>query len=276
MGAVKRTPWTAPSLLVLALFVAVAVADATSSALAQSPMPPNVLIIVTDDQRGGLNVMGETRRWFAEGGTRYPAAFATTPLCCPSRASILTGRYAHNHGVRRNGPASSDNLDQRTTLAYYLDQAGYRTGLFGKFLNGWDVTQAPPHFDEWALMLYAYYGGQWNVNGTVQTIDDYSTTYIADKAEAFLRAGEQDPNQPWFLYVATTAPKPPYTPGPRYADHPVSQWAGNPRCSNRTGQTNRCSCRERATASATALRPAPALTERFNQWTISSIASSPP
>ncbi|MYS16759.1 sulfatase-like hydrolase/transferase, partial [Streptomyces sp. SID4982] len=65
---------------------------------------------------------------------------ATTPLCAPSRSSVFSGRYAHNHGGRNNG--ASRSLDQHTTLQRYLKQAGYRTGLFGKYLNSWDLSEA--------------------------------------------------------------------------------------------------------------------------------------
>jgi arylsulfatase A-like enzyme len=76
------------------------------AASAQTGEPPNVLIFVTDDQRATetMWVMPETRRYFQRSGARFPNAFAVTPLCCPSRATILTGRYAHNTGVHGNGP----------------------------------------------------------------------------------------------------------------------------------------------------------------------------
>ena len=75
-------------------------------AAGQTERPPNVLIFVTDDQRATntMWVMPETRRYFQRQGVRFPNAFAVTPLCCPSRATILTGRYAHNTSVRGNGP----------------------------------------------------------------------------------------------------------------------------------------------------------------------------
>ncbi|MDQ4027833.1 MAG: sulfatase-like hydrolase/transferase, partial [Actinomycetota bacterium] len=88
--------------------------------------PPNVLIILTDDQRadGTLEAMPHTTRWFAKRGTRFVNAYATTPVCCPSRASFFTGKYAHNHGVRTNAPEQASNLDQSTTLQRYLQDAG--------------------------------------------------------------------------------------------------------------------------------------------------------
>ena len=113
---------------------------------------PNILFIVTDDQelQGTMAVMPSTAKWFKNGdsgsgitgGTEFANGSVTTPLCCPSRASIFSGRYAHNHGVHKI--TEPQNLDQSTTLQRYLQQAGYRTGIFGKFLNDWDVTGQPP------------------------------------------------------------------------------------------------------------------------------------
>src|SRR5918999_5670445 len=102
-----------------------------SGAVAQEAERPNVLLIVTDDQREGLDVMPQTRRRFVDEGRSYPQAYTTTPQCCPARASIFTGRYVHNHAVKNN--ALGRSIDAETTVAYYLKTAGYRTGLFGKF-----------------------------------------------------------------------------------------------------------------------------------------------
>src|SRR5687767_5874898 len=110
---------------------------------------PNVLIIVTDDQRADdtMAVMPETVDYFSSGVT-FPNAIATTPVCCPSRASIMTGRYAHNHNVRSNAASEAGRLDQDTTLQRDLRTAGYRTAIAGKYLNGWNINQAPPYFDQ--------------------------------------------------------------------------------------------------------------------------------
>jgi arylsulfatase A-like enzyme len=129
---------------------------------------PNILIIVTDDQRAGtLGVMPQTRRWFQQQGTTYTNAFATTPLCCPSRSSILTGRYAHNHGVLKN--FMGGRLDHATTIERRLDQAGYTTGIAGKFLNSWKPEDDPPNFDRWAIFNPhidpGYFNSRFNVNG---------------------------------------------------------------------------------------------------------------
>ncbi|WP_254885385.1 sulfatase-like hydrolase/transferase [Streptomyces sp. NA02950] len=101
------------------------------------------------------------------------AAAATRPNILLSRSSVFSGRYAHNHGVRNN--KASCQLDQSTTVQRYLKQAGYRSGLFGKYLNSWTLSDNPPHFEEFALLQPGYVDAQWNVNGTVQTINGYTT-----------------------------------------------------------------------------------------------------
>ena len=104
-------------------------------------------------------------------------AVATTPLCCPSRASTFSGRFAHNTGVIDN---DGNPLDQSTTLQYHLHQRlGYQTALFGKYLN--EFTGTPPFFD--LVDLRIGYGDP--------TSRDYGTTYIADQATTFLEAFEQ-------------------------------------------------------------------------------------
>jgi arylsulfatase A-like enzyme len=186
---------------------------------------PNVLIIVTDDQRGGTQVMPKMRAWLEAKGTKYAKAFATSPVCCPSRASIFTGRYAHNHGVQSN--TEPENLNQQTTVQYYLDRAGYRTGIFGKYLNSW-FREQPPYFDRWAISKSSktgYSGGEWNVQGTVRTVSQYGTHFIGDQADAFLNSGSQDP---WFLYLAPPNPHSPYEAESKYKTAPVPEWTCNP------------------------------------------------
>jgi arylsulfatase A-like enzyme len=188
---------------------------------------PNVLIIVTDDQRSGLQVMPNTRSWMQAGGTRFDNAYVTTPTCCPSRASIFTGRYTHNHRVLGNHGEGRD-LVQESTLQYYLHQAGYETAMYGKYMNSWDITQPPPYFDRYSMTIrsHFYTGGTWNVNGTVKTLPDYNVSYIGRRAEHFLRSvGTQNS---WFLYLATAAPHSPFTPQRMYADAVVPPWNGDP------------------------------------------------
>lgn len=177
---------------------------------------PNVLVIVTDDARAEtLEAMPKTRRWIADAGVTYTNGFATTPSCCPSRASIFSGRYVHNHGVLRQ--QLGDRLDQTTTLASELQGAGYATAMAGKFLNRWPLERPPPGFDRYALANGGYYDQTWAVDGTTRRVPTYSTTFIGDRALAFLDEREADDARPWFMYLATFAPHDPRVPEPKYA-----------------------------------------------------------
>ena len=198
--------------------------------------PPNILLVITDDQRakGTLDVMTATRRWLARGGVSFAKAFATTPLCCPSRASIFTGQYVHNHKLERTYNHEDfvphQRAFQRSTIQKRLREVGYLTGLYGKYLNGWDINEDPPHFDRWAILdEYEYRGGRWNEQGKVRTIRTYSTDYIARSADAFLsRFAEERDEKPWFLVVAPNAPHAPFTPEESYSEARVPGFRSNP------------------------------------------------
>ena len=203
------------------------------STASAGPPPPNVLIFITDDHRKNLQVMSAVRHRLKDLGRDYPNAYVTTPACCPSRASIMTGQYAHNHGVFTNKLA--ERLDHQTTLQFYLQRAGYRTGYVGKFLNGWQLGKRPPFFNEWAINSPAdtngqlYYGIKANVNGDVRRIGTYSTTFFENQATRFLnRAEGADDERPWFLYVAPNAPHALFQPERRYADAEVPRWHPTP------------------------------------------------
>jgi arylsulfatase A-like enzyme len=219
----------------LALLVVSAIACTPGGETDARPEPrdtpdprPNVLLIVTDDQRADtLDVMPATRKWFAKQGTTFPNAFATTPLCCPSRASIFTGQYPHNHGVLKN--QDSHDLRTRSTLQYYFgEETDYRTALVGKYLNSWSVDEDPPHWDRWASYSGRYYGKPFNVNGRVTETNDYSTYHIAKRARGFLRSFERPDERPWFLYIAPVAPHAPFHISPKYRAAPVPSWKRNP------------------------------------------------
>ena len=186
-----------------------------AEARGQSESRPNVLLIMTDDQRAGAYAtMPDTMRLFREGGRHYPNAIATTPLCCPSRASFMTGRFAHNHGVTLL--TNPENLDQATTLQYQLGQAGYRTGLVGKYLNAWN-DRPIPHFGFEANRAQPYY-----LDGT------YTTTVNRKAAISFLNSSENEDARPWMLFITVFAPHEPAIPEGKYADAPVPKFTGNP------------------------------------------------
>lgn len=174
---------------------------------------PNFLIILSDDQRHDtLDYMPRTKaRIFAEGVT-FPRAYITTSLCCPSRASILTGMYAHKHGVRLNTLPL-----QKETFVERLKKGGYFTGQVGKYLNSWDGS-ARPEFDFWAAGpggIAHYFDPRVNVNGTWAVHRGYLTHIQRDHALEFLRrAAQQDrsfvllfsPNAPHFEYERPGGP----------------------------------------------------------------------
>ena len=102
--------------------------------------PPNILLIVSDDQRNdSMQFMPRTQSLIFDQGITFDEAYVTTSRCCPSRSSILTGMYAHNHEVILN----SDPLTKKT-MVEYLDEQGYYTGLVGKYLNSYPAGAGRP------------------------------------------------------------------------------------------------------------------------------------
>ena len=181
--------------------------------------PPNLLVVMTDDQRadGTMAVMPETRRRIGRQGPTFSEAHVTTPKCCPSRASFFTGLYAHNHGVISN--AKSASLDQQRTVQRLVRERGYRTAIFGKYLNAWPVEVNPPFFDEWAISNGGFEDTYWNIDGRVRTKRRYSTDLVADRAVRFIRQAERrDDEQPWLAWVTPYAPHLPSTPAARHSD----------------------------------------------------------
>ena len=187
---------------------------------------PNILVILSDDQRDDVTGMTALRQWLGDGGTRFTNTFATTPLCCPSRASIFSGRYAHNHGVQSN--TTPENLDQSRTIQRYLRRAGYRTGLIGKYLNTWPVEQAPPNFTDFAMFGDGYIDEQFNIDGEVREVKGYTTDIVRDFATQMLTEWERNDDRPWFLFLSPYAPHSPYRAADRYRDDPLPVWEPEP------------------------------------------------
>jgi arylsulfatase A-like enzyme len=188
---------------------------------------PNILVIMTDDQRAGtMDVMPKTRQWFETGGTQFNHAFATTPVCCPSRASVFSGRYTHNHRVATNDSAAL--FDPRYAIQGYLKAAGYKTGMFGKYFNAWNVFQSPPWFDDWAIFSAGYSPIRVNEQGVVKTVNEYATSYIRDNAVRFIEESESQDATPWLLNLWTTAPHAPFTPDTQYQDASVPPYEPSP------------------------------------------------
>ncbi|MCW5893167.1 MAG: sulfatase [bacterium] len=166
--------------------------------------PPNVVVIVTDDQRwDSLGFMPVVQSRLAGEGMRFDNAFVSTPVCCPSRATILTGLWAHNHGthtlVPPNGGATKFVGADTSTMATWLQAAGYRTGFFGKYLNGYrdlgppakPTWYVPPGWSRWRAMREESYFDFDVVgeDGLVETFtgrESYSTDVLRDQALAFM------------------------------------------------------------------------------------------
>ena len=115
---------------------------------------PNIVLILTDDQRADtLRYMPIVRRTLGDHGVTFTDAYVVDPVCCPSRASILTGLYPHTTGVYSNDPQDYNGgfpaFDDHSTIATWLHDAGYHTGLFGKYLNGYESDYVPPGWDRW-------------------------------------------------------------------------------------------------------------------------------
>lgn len=194
--------------------------------------PPNIVLIVSDDQRyDTFRVMTETRRELARNGTRFRNAYVTTAQCCPSRSSILTGQYAHNHGVRSNALPIGGfaRFDDSETLATWLHDAGYRTGLYGKYLNQYEPEDidgyVPPGWDEFHAFNSRFRGRYvtyaLSENGITNHYgpepDEYSTDLLATMSRWFIGSAEENDAQPFFLYFAPFAPHRPALPAPRHA-----------------------------------------------------------
>jgi arylsulfatase A-like enzyme len=208
---------------------------------AESPRP-NIVLLLADDQRwdsldathspGDDFVMPHTLRAIADQGVTFSNAFLTTPLCGPSRASILSGRYAHNTGVYINDGAAEE-FDDRASLAVWLQEAGYRTGFVGKYMNGYsglwrrnqgETPYVPPGWDEWhAFRRVRYFdyelieqsgGGPVVETGYGDGEEDYSTDVLRRLAVDFVESTPAA--QPYFLYVNFKAPHLPLIPAPRH------------------------------------------------------------
>ena len=184
---------------------------------------PNVVVVYTDDQDAeSLAAMPHVNRLLAEHGTTFTRAYASTPQCCPSRATFLTGQYAHNHGVLDNRPPRGgfEALDGETTLPVWLSADGYRTAWVGRYLNqygapgpGSDPTAIPPGWSDWHVPVnrteFRMYNYELNENGQLESYgsepEDYLTDVLAERANSFVRessaAGER-----FFLVVSPLAP----------------------------------------------------------------------
>ncbi len=199
-------------------------AGATLAATGRAPRRsddtrPNVLWIITDDAtRRTLRTMPHTRRLLVEPGVNFVNGYAAVPVCGPSRASMLTGMYAHNHRCNTNQTHAKfvrRHLDE-DTVATRMADAGYVNGYFGKYMNGHaqDPGYVAPGWQRWVALTDAT--SLYNVDGAVRRIN--TDRVLADQFSAD-RCGEfiaQHTDRPWFAVFAPTAPHDPYTPSKKH------------------------------------------------------------
>jgi N-acetylglucosamine-6-sulfatase len=248
LGANGRTavrPVIAAALVAFVLAAAVLGAVQERASAADSSKP-NVIFILTDDQTlAEMQALPHTRALLADQGATFDRAYISYPLCCPSRATFLTGEYMHNTNVRGNDPPVGgwnrfNGLGtEAKALPVWLQDAGYETVHFGKYLNGYPNTDppVPPGWDEWYGKLSQYnptlYGNQIYFNYSLleqgpggpthivdygQGEDDYQTDVLADKAvDAIHRLGGPGQSRPFFLNLWFSAPHAPYVAAARYA-----------------------------------------------------------
>jgi arylsulfatase A-like enzyme len=218
--------WRLP-LFVLALVLMLAgcrdeIPSKPDTATPDASEPPNIVFILTDDMTvRDLRYMPKTNKLLGAEGTTFENAFVTYSICCPSRSTFLRGQYAHNHGIVGNwepfGGAKKFRrlgLDE-STVATWLDSAGYDTFLAGKYLNDYEGTYVPPGWDEWyARTSSGFSVNEYNENGKLVREDDYID---ADLIGYWSMRYLQEPREnPFFMYLSTHAPHSPHEVAPRH------------------------------------------------------------
>ena len=201
---------------------------------------PNVLVFMTDDQTlGTLGAMPAVQALQAR-GTTFTSYYDSYPLCCPARAAFLTGQYSHNNGMWDNdGPLGGYDalLDKDNTLAAWMHDAGYQTGIVGKFLNDYkyDRDGVPNGWDLWRVLAAPVYNYR-----TTRMIDErgnlvdygtstYRTTLLAEFALEAI--DDFNPVRPWFMWLTPNAPhwgspRDPGDPKGHASCSPDPAWAG--------------------------------------------------
>ena len=214
------------------------VEDDPASLAIQQPMPPNIILILADDldlELDTVTTMPHLQALLAGQGVTFSNFFTNASICCPSRASLLRGQYVHNHAVYTNGPPGGgfetfrDLGLESDTIATRLQDAGYRTALFGKYLNRYPFGSAsnyiPAGWNEWYAPSptrpgYDQFNYTLNDNGTLVPYgsdpEDYLQDVLSVKAQSFVTRTIAS-GEPFFVYFAAFSPHEPSTPAPRHS-----------------------------------------------------------
>ncbi len=216
---------------VLALAVTIALAMTVPAANppaagAQTGPRPNIIVLLTDDQESrSMRVMKTVGKELKRKGVTMKRFYDNFPLCCPARATIFTGQYAHNHNVLSNQPPDGgygvfNELHGDNYLPLWLQAAGYRTSYVGKFMNGYAEpdeygtvpSDVPAGWDDWHVLAPSraqYFGYTLNQNASLRQFteaeEDYSTDVFTNKARRFIRSSAKA-GTPFFLELGYAAP----------------------------------------------------------------------
>lgn len=245
----RRALRTRATLLTAVLLAAAVVAGTCGHPLAAAPAAatetarPNVVVFMADDMRyDDLVFMPRLRRLVGRTGIEFENSFSPYPLCCPARASFLTGKAAHNHHVLwHDAPYGFGAFDDSSSIATALSQVGYRTGFVGKYLNGYGKQRSlvtgeesahyvPRGWDQWRAAVerpkgarwtggtYQFFNTAYSVNGRVDARHkgEYSTNTIAEMTRDILDGFHRDAT-PFFVFASFVAP---HSGGPRESDDP--------------------------------------------------------
>ena len=176
---------------------------------------PNVILLLTDDQtQADMRALSAVKRRIGGVGTTFARAFSSYPQCCPARATLLTGQYAHNHGVMGNTPPHGgfQAFDDDETLAVWLTRAGYNTLMLGKYLNGYDApatrTYVPPGWVQWQVPvvgIYNYRSFTMNENGTLVHYSSNPVDHVRDRGIELIQSYAAQ-EEPFFLQAGFLAP----------------------------------------------------------------------
>ncbi len=238
-GGARRALLTVSVLVGLSLTSGLAMAGGTAAASGQGEsaaglaIRPNFLLILTDDQtRADLAVMSRVRNRIGASGTTFTRGFSQLPLCCPARASILTGQYAHNNGIMSlHGFGEFERKFRRNNLAVWLRDAGYNTVLLGKYINGYPggrgARYVPPGWTDWQVPVrgvYNYRRFTMNENGRLAAYRTYQTTHWQNRG-AQLVDKYAAADKPFFMWLSFLAP---HYGGPIESDDPKADGSGLP------------------------------------------------
>jgi N-acetylglucosamine-6-sulfatase len=236
---VKRAPAISlPFLLLLAACFTLSACfpSAEGAPKEDKDRPPNVILLITDDltvddlNPNTLKHMPNLKSLLIDKGTTFDDAFATNALCCPSRATILRGQYTHNHQILSNHPplGGAERFrflgHENSTMATWAKEQGYRTALFGKYMNDYNDTYVTSGWDQWYAVSGNYLSNDLNENGHIVSYDPdryHLDDVLSEKASEYVeRAAIPEPpfftvDRPFLMWIGTKAPHQPATPAAR-------------------------------------------------------------